>query len=377
MSVEVGSISQFQVEDAVRRLYSHVCRAHWNGQAIVGPDQGIRWHIRFWRFVKSYTPFIPWNERFLFIQAQGDWVQCNWSLFEKYRDEHYKNVALSCTDYLLKIQLDDGSFEYPLRERKHLKATVEGNWGAIAFLESYRRTGAKKFLDAASKWHGFLINKIGFQEYRGTLAINYFNQPRGNVPNNTAEVLWLLAEFYDITGDRNYLQYTDRMIEFLKQVQLPTGELPYVVESPYEGRRDHYLCYQYNAFQFVKLVRYYDLTKNEKIFAVLRLLAEYLSTGISKQGYCKVDCFRSFPQVYYYTAILAQALLKADQIGLGPYDALALGLYRHLLSRQLPNGGFIFSSRDYRVLSDRRSYPRNQVMILDALLALEEQQSGR
>ena len=43
------------------------------------------------------------------------------------------------------------------------------------------------------------------------------------------------------------------MLDFLANSQLPTGELPYIVDGPYEKGRIHYLCYQYNAFQFLKL----------------------------------------------------------------------------------------------------------------------------
>jgi hypothetical protein len=55
-------------------------------------------------------------------------------------------------------------------------------------------------------------------------------------------------------------------------------------------------------------------------------------------------------------------------LGLGQYQDLSERAYRRLLSRQNPDGSFDFSDKNYRFLADRRSYPRQEAMILNFLL---------
>jgi len=50
------------------------------------------------------------------------------------------------------------------------------------------------------------------------------------------------------------------------------------------------------------------------------------------------------------------------------YDALAEQAYNRLLQLQRRDGSFPYSWGDYRMLSDQRSYPRYQSMILYHLL---------
>ena len=57
-----------------------------------------------------------------------------------------------------------------------------------------------------------------------------------------------------VTGDERFLGRVSPLLGFLEAVQLPSGELPYELGGKYEAStRIHYLCYQYNAFQCMKL----------------------------------------------------------------------------------------------------------------------------
>jgi hypothetical protein len=72
-----------------------------------------------------------------------------------------------------------------LPERKHLVATVEGDFGTIAMLEHFARTGDAEALAGARAWHAYVEREIGYQQHAGGLCVNYFQKPRGMVPNNT------------------------------------------------------------------------------------------------------------------------------------------------------------------------------------------------
>ena len=352
---------------AAGRLHAYLLSHHYQGGLLRGPDVGVRFNLRAWRFLKSAFNFIPWRDDYVFIQTQGYWILANWMLHESTGDARWRNIALESTEATLALQRADCTWAYPLPERKHLIATVEGNWGAIGLLASYAREADPRFLEGARRWYDFLIERIGFQQHQPGTAINYFDKPRGKVPNNSVEAAWVFARLWRATGDERYLEHVGGLTEFVRNVQLPTGELPYVVESPYERRREHYLCYQYNAFQFLKLAWLERLRPSDSAAAILPGLAKFLAGGVMPSGACAEDCRRSMVEVDYYTAALAAALDEAARRGLVDRH-LSENAYGRVIARQKRDGGFIFSAGDYGFLRDVRSYPRSMSMTLFHLL---------
>jgi len=360
-----------QLRDAVRRLHGYLLDNHWNGRAIVGPDSGVRVEFRIGRFVKSYLDFLAWPDRYAFMQAQGYWILGNWLMADLLGDERCRDLALNCSDFVIAAQRSEGYWEYPpVPSRKGKIATVEGHFAALGLLESYRRMAQEPFLTCARKWHRFLLEDIGFQERDGVLAVNYWaNASAGMVPNNTTLTLRTLAQFADVTNDDHYLAPCEAMVAFLRSVQLASGELPYMADTATAAGRSHFLCFQYNAFEFLDLADYYLITADEAIHPVLERLALFLSHGIAGSGAARHDCRRARPEVPYYTAAMAAALNQAAALGLGDFRPLADRAYRWVLAQQLTDGGMAFFSRgNYGLLTDRRSYPRHLAMILYHLL---------
>lgn len=356
--------------DAASRLHGYLLKEHWNGQALAGPDSGVRFNARIGRFIKSYLDFLAWSDSYIYLQAQGYWILANWLMADLFDDEQCKDIALACSEYVLAAQRPERYWEYPNPEWKGRIATVEGNFAALGLLESYGRTHQESLLAGAKKWYRFLINEVGFQGNNGLLAINYFaNVAGGMVPNNTTLTLLTLAKLADATNDDQYLELCEGMVAWLSQVQLQRGELPYAVESSEGKGRRHYLCYQYNAFEFLDLAQYCRVTGDQAVWPVLEKLAIFLSKGISESDAARYDCHRERPEVPYYTAAVAAALSQATVLGLGSFRPLADRAYRRVLSQQRTGGGIQFFSRgNYGVLTDRRSYPRNLSMILYHLL---------
>ena len=95
---------------------------------------------------------------------------------------------------------------------------------------------------------------------------------------------------------------------------------------------------------------------------------EYLATGVRADGAARYQCATSTRRVTYHAAALAAAFARGTAFGLGEYAPLAARAYGYVRSRQRRDGGFGHSRRDYLVLSDRRTYPRNLAMILLHLL---------
>src|SRR5579872_4721090 len=238
---------------AAERLHSHLAKRHYAQGLLSGPDAGVRFNLRLWRFAKSALDFISWNDDYVFMQSQGYWILANWMLHESTGDASYRAIAVESAEAALRLQQPRGYWLYPLPERRHLIATVEGNWAAAGLLSTYAREPRAEFLAAAIRWYDYLVGTIGFQPHQSGKAINYFDQPRGKIPNNSVEAVWLFHRLWKATGDARYLEHVGAMLDFLVASQLPSGELPYIVEGPYEKGREHYLCFQYNAFQFLKL----------------------------------------------------------------------------------------------------------------------------
>jgi hypothetical protein len=349
------------------RLHAYLAEHHWDGRVLVGPDPGVRLNWRLGRFAKSYLAGLPWRDDLVYLQAQGYWILGNWQLHGLTGDERYRRLALECADGVLARQRPDGCWEYPNPEWRGKIATVEGDWAAIGLLETHRRSGSAEALGGARSWHRFLQDRVGFQHGDGWTAINYFADDRQLlVPNNSVLTLRTLAELARATGDDAVLGPCGGMLAFLANVQEASGELPYRLGA---RERRHFLCYQYNAFQLLDLQRYHWTTGDEAALPILQGLARFLAGGVGSDGAAACACGSAEPEVVYYAAALAAALGAADALGLGPYRSAAERAYDWVLSHQRPDGGFaFFSRRNYRILADRRSYPRYLAMILHHLL---------
>lgn len=357
-----------ELSSAAQRLHAFLLRHHYNRGFLRGPDAGVRLNLRAWRFVKSALEFMPWGDNYIFLQTQGYWVLANWMLYEATGVQRYRDVALESTEATQSLQDPAGFWAYPLPERKHLVATVEGDWGAIALLATYAREPRQELLDGAIRWYDYLLSHIGFQEHPPGKAVNYFDRPRGKVPNNSVEAAWFFLRLWKATGEEKFLEHVDGLLDFVAAVQLPSGELPYVVESPYERGREHYLCFQYNAFEFLKLAWCRALLAGTRADSALPGLARYLEAGVMPSGASAASCSSTSPEVDYHTAVLAAALHEAAKLGLAKSSTPSERCYARVLARRKADGSFGYSSGDYGFLRDQRSYPRPLAMTLFHLL---------
>jgi hypothetical protein len=65
---------------AAERLHAHVLKHHYSRGLVHGPDAGVRFQLRLWRFFKSALDFVPWSDDYVFMQSQGYWILSNWML---------------------------------------------------------------------------------------------------------------------------------------------------------------------------------------------------------------------------------------------------------------------------------------------------------
>jgi hypothetical protein len=367
------------VGEAARQLHSYLVRRHWTGEALEGPDVGIRFNSRIGRFIKSYLPFLSWWDHLRYNQTQGYWIAANWLVHDLFAQEAAGMLALATADDLLDRQQPGGYWEYPNPEWKGRIATVEGNFATLGLLQAFERTQAERYLEGARQWYRYLVTEMGFQEHDGGLAVNYFaNRPGGMVPNNSTLTARTLARLAQVSGNDAYLERCPALIRFVRDAQRETGELPYIVASPLGAARDHFLCLQYNAFELLDLVEYHRASDDADVLPIIEGIGRFLSGGLTSSGAARYDCSRDRPEILYYTAAVAAALSQVTALGLGDYRPLADAAYSRVLAVQRDDGGMSYYSRgDYHILSDRRSYPRNLAMILYHLLLEQAREDGR
>jgi hypothetical protein len=355
--------------DAAVRLHRFLLQSFWNDETLTGPDQGVRFNLRFWRFIKGYSAFLPWADDYSYLQAQAYWILGSLRLRDLVGDQALADVAVRCAQGIAKRQDPSGYWLYPNPEWAGRVATVECAFGAIGLLAAYEQTGQGILLDAADRAYQFLVNETGFQKADSGYAINYFqNRVRPLVPNNSTLALALFGRLARVTGDERYLTHCRGMVDFLASAQLETGELPYAIGTQGIKGRPHYQCFQYNAFELIDLAAYHSDTNDAAVLPLIQRLAKYLSSSVRLNGTTRFDCGSSTTQIHYNTAAIAAALLVARRMGL--HDALEAEnrAYRYVLAQQQSSGGYAFSNREYGVLADRRCYPRPTTMILHHLI---------
>ncbi|MGH9406301.1 MAG: hypothetical protein ACRD3D_10760 [Terriglobia bacterium] len=359
-----------QLLDAAQRLYSALQHRHLRAGLLRGPDPGVRFNLRAWRFFKSPFSFLPWRDDYVFMQTQGYWALSNWMLHELTGEGRYRGAALACAEAVLGRESPEGTWRYPLPERRRLIATLELMWGAVVLLAAHAREPRPEFLDGAVHSCDFITGRIGFQPHDGGEAINYFDRPRGKVPNNSVTAAWFFLRMQRASGDPRSLAHVPALVRFVECIQTPEGEIPYIVEGPFEPARRHYLCFQYNAFQFLYMAWAERLAPGTWRRGTLERLAGFVRTGVRRNGACANDCSarNGGPETDYYTAALGAALDEASRLGLAPDGDSSQRCYTRLVAHQRHDGSFGFSTGDYGILRDRRSYPRQQAMTLFHLL---------
>jgi len=317
---------------AANRLHTYIVNTHWNGQAISGPDPVGKLNWRIIRFVRSYTRWLPWPNNLVYLQGQGYWIEANLFLAHLKKEDAFLEYIQKTARFMAGQQLESGVWAHaPILERRGFLSAIETIWACLGLTTAYKALENPHFLQAASNGYNGILNVIRLRPFENGdgASLNFFAHTRYRVPNITTMFLRLTARLYQLTGKTLFLTHNDQLIRFLEQSQMPNGELQYSYNSI-----PHFQCYQYNSFQFLDLTYYYQITQDERVRKILGKMATFLQSGVTQNGSCRYDCFTETPETNYWTAALAAALYKADQLELGAYAELSQRAYSRILSRQ-------------------------------------------
>ena len=376
---------------AAKALRQHLATNHLAGGLLAEPDSSGRINIRAGRFVKAAFSFVPWGDSRTHFQAQGYWALFNGALASLGVGTTADRAIEATASALLAMQQPNGSWEWAGGR----VATFEGDAAALGLTQAYWTTGDRRYGEAAQRWVSYLATTAIADFEGGGKFVAYWSDRDIVIPNNSAELLWVMSEVAKIgaappdsglaerqapgTGPTGPGVDGSGLLRFLARVQLPSGELPYRVGNATAAARPHYLCFQYNAFAYLAIARYAENTGDPAARPVLERLAGFLVTGVAPDGGCRTSCLAVDPEVDYYTAALALALRRAESLLGAPARAAADRLTERLLSVQHADGSFAYSRCDYSVpfLSDRRSYPRTQAIIGYVLTVLAGVEGGK
>jgi hypothetical protein len=352
--------------DAERRLFAFLADHHWTGDALMGPDCGVRFNYRVGRFIKSYLRRLPWRDDLYYLQSQAYWILASMELQGATGDPRYGEMVAPTAKKIIRRQTAEGAWTYPNPEWSGRIATAEGTWASLGLLAAYHATGDEAFLNGAIRWHTFVERAIGFQKSLGGEAVNYFAGRAGSaVPNNSAFLLRFLGELAAATGNDAYLVRCDGLVRFLAAAQRSNGEFPYTVPGPAAGATnvEHFQCFQYNAFACLDLFRYRDSVGDDAVSSLIAQVLGFLTEGVGEDGHTRYECGPDRRRVTYHTAATAAAFANASKRGWPDHAAHAARSFAHLLSLQRDDGSFPHSIDDYGFLNDLRPYPRNLAMI--------------
>ncbi|MEM7783786.1 MAG: glycosyltransferase [Planctomycetota bacterium] len=351
--------AEWDFVSVAKKLHQRTSNFVNQSHLLEGPDPGVRFNYRIWRFLKSLLPNRDWSDQVLFQQANGYWILANWAMSSL--DPKHRKIALDCSDHVARLQQPNGEWVYPNNEWKGRVTTVEGVWASLGLLETFRQTQNETYLYAALRWNDYFKKEIGFQSLPEGLAVNYFaNEVEEPVPNNSALAVRYFAELADATEDQNHLELCDGLIRFLVAAQKSTGEFPYQL-----NKKEHFQCFQYQAFIFLDLYGYVRLNRDSRILQMLQGLSSFLAGGLSAKGYAYYDCKRTSRTVHYHTAAVATALRIAGNLfSNSEFTELSDRAMGFLAKHQTSDGGFAHSIGDYGPIRDRRHYPRYLAMML-------------
>jgi hypothetical protein len=361
---------------AAQRLHQYLTTHHFHGRALKGLDFSGPLNYRIGRFIKSYFFGAAGKDNSVSCQAQGYWILGNWQLYLVTGDKRYRDIATGCSEYLWSYQNKDGDWVYPGPKPCCRGKTVEGTWGSLGLLESYRQTGDSRFLTGARKWYRFLVCEIGFQRIGAELSANISTGRKGpRIVSVSTLVLRFLAELAFTSRQEDYLRLSRGLLRFVCEAQSASGEFQYSMKGESGGHdRFHFKCCENNAFECLDLTRFYELTGETRALVLVRKVLGFLRMGLSEEGRAQFECGDGHREVNSHTAVLAQTFARAQELDIKGFETAASKAYRHLMEKQREDGGFDFSQRDSFFLKDKSSYPRNLAMILHRLLPIPPKQ---
>ena len=288
-------------------------------------------------------------------------IEFNIEMYKKTKDKEYLNQAIDGSNWLIQNQNKAGFWVFTTFERKRRRVqTVDSTMGALALISLYKVTGNSKLLLISKRWLEYIINNGLIKKKDHTYCMYYLDGDMEDleVTNVACCIVHLMSEFYKVSNEGKYKKIADNLIPFIKSMQLSSGEFRY------SSKRDHYQGPQYNAFQLIFLLSYYEITKDKDLKNILEATKNYLESSVNKDGSVQFGPVKyafntSNRKLYYHSAAVAAALSEYKyQIG-NVNERKILDSISFALLGQRIDGSFSFGQNAlFGLIDDIVPYPR-------------------
>jgi len=244
-------------------------------------------------------------------------IDLNISLYNLTNNKENLIYAEKGVNWLLNNQKEGGFWFFNKFEGKGVRIqTVDNAHGALSLLRFFRLTKQKKVLRSALSFCEYIRNE-GRVEYgnRKVFYKYYLDGEYENlrVTNISCLLISLFTEAYRLTKKEKYIDWANELVPFIKEMQRPDGELCY------SSNREQYQGPQYNAFQFIFLSSYYNITRNKIIDRVMRRMSSYLINSVNDDGSIKYGNIgwgynSDGRSAYYHSFAVSKAIRISDQL---------------------------------------------------------------
>ena len=164
-------------------------------------------------------------------------------------------------------------------------AAEHGNPIAIALINYYRCTHDPTTLEMLNRYGAWLIaTQIHAGEYAGAFPVTQYYLAEGWKPRmyETSESAWVLAELYQLTGNRTYLDSAEAAGQYMLSRQYigPEWESTRVYGAlPYEWNETHYnrsVSTNHAGYAIMAWIELYRITHDTRYLDAVRKYADWL-----------------------------------------------------------------------------------------------------
>ncbi len=183
-------------------------------------------------------------------------------------NRYYFDAALKMTDWLSKVQLDNGACMqglYDYQKDKNNPIIFNTGQNIFGFLRTFRETGEKKYLDCAVKAGDFLIGNVNEQ---GIWNRCLYNNIHHTYNSRTA---WALLKLHAVTGNEDYEKVAVANLDWTVQQQHPNGWFSHANFKPSELPNTHGIAYTLRG-----LLESYLITKKKAYIDAVMSTSEHL-----------------------------------------------------------------------------------------------------
>ncbi len=211
-----------------------------------------------------------------FPETTGYIIPTFFDYFHKTGDKYYFDTAIKMTDWLIKVQIDNGACmqgSYDKTKGKNNPIIFNTGQNIFGFLRSFKETKNEKYLQAAIKAGDFLVDCVD----ENGIWNKYLHN---NIPHTyNSRTSWALLQLFEVTKKKEYKKIAISNLNWVLDQQQKNGWFKNANFKPGELPNTHGIAYTLRG-----LLESYLLIGNEKHFNAVIKTSEKLMKLLEVRG---------------------------------------------------------------------------------------------